>query len=58
MDKKVYQAPKCQLFVVETEEGVATGSTITVDTYTTDENVDISEYEFYEEGNKDFNINF
>lgn len=58
MKKLVYQSPKVNLVLIYPEESIASGSTITADAFTSDETVTISEYETYEEGNKDFNINF
>ncbi|MGN0003756.1 MAG: hypothetical protein ACI35V_10020 [Sphingobacterium composti] len=59
MNKQVYQSPKVSLVYVTIEESIAVGS------YPNSVNIDtegigthISDYEVYEENNKDFNLNF
>ena len=59
MKKLIYQAPKIALVYVKVEESIAVGSyPNTVDINTEGGGVRIRDYEFFEEQNKDFNINF
>jgi hypothetical protein len=58
MKKQNYQSPKLSLVYVHMEESIAAGSyTNSIDITTEGGGVRIGEYDIYEEGNKDFNIN-
>ena len=59
MKKSDYISPKIILVLVQVDESIATGSyPNTVNVTTEGGGVRIADYDFYEEGNKDFNVNF